>query len=474
MDNITGRTTARRSKRATKANRRETADLSQVLRMTPTRGSRETLATATALQRARAAALQKDHDAAIATPGQDKNLRARRIALEAIRASDFKFRSDPPVTWTPEDNVDTDADDENEEETYAEDENRRDDEQDAAAIAAAEDAETLAADEDAAAIAAAEDAAGSEVETPASERHPAATQSDLDFIATDEEKDEVYTDDPDYYPSTAEENEEEEEELWTSLLDSGRLSEPQSDRVRTRLRTMQRKRAIARTLFAMQQDKDKPEEEEQPASISPPVRDPPTRGSSPAPAVIEGPPTRQEVVNVDSKAITNENEDAAKNDPILQPTPSKAQREPSPTPEKNPSPIGIEESTSGEKASLPDSKQVQPPNHAPASPAPVPKMAEPRYVPVREYSQDPIGYERYAAWEKANKNDPRVRRRSIDPEPCFVAASDTDINRHGYNIYQQWSLRQPDIARDQHDQCHARPGDMPDESGFVPCYGMSA
>ena len=173
MDNITGRTTARRSKRATKANRRETADLSQVLRMTPTRGSRETLATATALQRARAAALQKDHDAAMATPGQDKNLRARRIALEATRASDFKFRSDPPVNWTPEDNVDTDADDENEEETYAEDENRRDDEQDAAAMAAAEDAETLAADEDAAAIAAAEDAAGSEIETPASERHPA-------------------------------------------------------------------------------------------------------------------------------------------------------------------------------------------------------------------------------------------------------------------------------------------------------------
>ena len=136
MDNITGRTTARRSKRATKANRRETADLSQVLRMTPTRGSRETLATATALQRARAAALQKDHDAAIATPRQDKNLRARRIALEAMRASDFKFRSDPPVNWTPEDNVDTDVDDENEEETYAEDENRRDDEQDAAAIVA--------------------------------------------------------------------------------------------------------------------------------------------------------------------------------------------------------------------------------------------------------------------------------------------------------------------------------------------------
>ena len=70
MDNITGRTTARRSKRTTKANRRETADLSQVLRMTPTRGSRETLATTTALQRARAAALQKDHDAAIVTPAR--------------------------------------------------------------------------------------------------------------------------------------------------------------------------------------------------------------------------------------------------------------------------------------------------------------------------------------------------------------------------------------------------------------------
>ena len=163
MDNITGRTTARRSKCVTKTNRRETVDLSQVLRMTPTKGSRETLVTVTALQRARAAALQKDHDAVIVTPGQDKNLRARRIALEPTRASDFKFRSDPPVNWTPENEVDTDADDENEEETHAEDENRGDDEQDATATAAAEDAETLVSDEDAAAIAAAEDAAGSEI-----------------------------------------------------------------------------------------------------------------------------------------------------------------------------------------------------------------------------------------------------------------------------------------------------------------------
>ena len=65
MDNITGRSTARRSKRAQK-DRRDTADLSQVLRMTPTRGSRETLATATALQRTRAAAIQRDREAALA------------------------------------------------------------------------------------------------------------------------------------------------------------------------------------------------------------------------------------------------------------------------------------------------------------------------------------------------------------------------------------------------------------------------
>ena len=101
MENITGRTTARRDKRAAKESRRVTADIGQVLRMTPTRGSRETLAAATALQRARAAALQKDRDAVYAatrTPSERGHFSARA----ALGASDFKFQSNPPVEWTPQ------------------------------------------------------------------------------------------------------------------------------------------------------------------------------------------------------------------------------------------------------------------------------------------------------------------------------------------------------------------------------------
>ena len=65
--NITGRTTARRDKRNARNDREEAANISQVLRMTPTRGSRETLVTATALQRARAAALRKDREITLVT-----------------------------------------------------------------------------------------------------------------------------------------------------------------------------------------------------------------------------------------------------------------------------------------------------------------------------------------------------------------------------------------------------------------------
>ena len=32
-------------------------------------------------------------------------------------------------------------------------------------------------------------------------------------------------------------------------------------------------------------------------------------------------------------------------------------------------------------------------------------------------------------------------------------------------------MRNPDIARDQIDQCHARPGDMCDDNGYVPFFG---
>ena len=272
MDNITGRSTARRTKRAAKKDRRTSSDLSQVLRMTPTRGSRETLAAATALQRARTAALQKDSEAtfvATQTPSERGHFSERA----ARRASDFKFASDPPVQWTPEPgavDTDTDADDEEEyvqdEKINEEDEKRNADEPEAAAIAAAEDADL------------------SDIKTPDSQRRLEPTQSDLDFIATDDEEADKFGDDPDYYPSTAEDNDEEEEGLLTELLDSGRLSEPQSVRVRTRLRTMQRERAIARTLFALKQDKSQPDNEDPPASISPPV----TAATAARPTVATG------------------------------------------------------------------------------------------------------------------------------------------------------------------------------------------
>ena len=135
--------------------------------------------------------------------------------------------------------------------------------------------------------------------TPVQNRDLTPTQSDLDFIATDEEDDGLYVGDDDYHPSTAEDNDEEEEELLSELLQSGKLSDQQSDRVRTRLRMVQRERAIARTLFALKQNRDKPGMEEQPTSISPPVTAAPAnrmnattspqppRGPSPGPATPE-------------------------------------------------------------------------------------------------------------------------------------------------------------------------------------------
>ena len=55
---VTGRSTARRNKREARNNREEEANLGQVLRVTPDRDRRETLATAIVLQRARAAVVQ--------------------------------------------------------------------------------------------------------------------------------------------------------------------------------------------------------------------------------------------------------------------------------------------------------------------------------------------------------------------------------------------------------------------------------
>ena len=70
--NITGRTTARRSRRNARNDPEEEANIGQVLVMTPAKGMRETLATATALQRARAAALRKDREAALAAERNGK------------------------------------------------------------------------------------------------------------------------------------------------------------------------------------------------------------------------------------------------------------------------------------------------------------------------------------------------------------------------------------------------------------------
>ena len=200
MDNITGRSTARRLHRAGKQRTEEEADLSQVLRMTPTRGSRETLATATALQRARAAALRKDREATLVTE-QRKRERVRPSVLAALTSSALKFESNPPVVWTPENPIETDTDTDDE----STDDESNDDEK-------TYDEEKHADNEDAAAIAAAEDAEDSEIQTPVNERYLAPTQSDLDFIVTDDEEEGLYLDEEEeYFPSTAEDNDEEEE-----------------------------------------------------------------------------------------------------------------------------------------------------------------------------------------------------------------------------------------------------------------------
>ena len=328
MDKVTGRSTARRSKHA-KRDRRTTADLSQVLRMTPTRGSRETLATATALQRTRAAAIRRDREAALAAEREGR-VNAHPSEHDRILASGCKQQVEPPVAWTTEEDTEnTDADDEcsDDEEKYEQDEKTRDDEPsgdnvpEAAAIAAAEDHDT------------------SLIQTPADERDLEPTQSDNDFIATDEDP-VIETDDPDYYPSTAEDDDGEEEELYLELLSSGKLSEAQTAKVRTRLRKMQRKKAIARTLFAQNQDETKPVPEEQPASISPPVvaakaRRPnaarghtptprqPARSDSSAPATAGAAPKEQVSEQVETKA-----EEASE---VQNPTPKEAKAQPVPT-----------------------------------------------------------------------------------------------------------------------------------------------
>ena len=93
--NITGRTTARRSRHNARNDREEEANVGQVLRMTPDRDMRETLATAIVLQRARAAALRKDREVALAT--EQRQVRERHHVSADHEATNLKFRSNPPV-----------------------------------------------------------------------------------------------------------------------------------------------------------------------------------------------------------------------------------------------------------------------------------------------------------------------------------------------------------------------------------------
>ena len=138
MDGVTTRSKARKSKRA-KQKAKDPADISQVLGMTPTKGNEETLAAATALQRARAAARQKDRDAALAA-AQTKSAWTRR---NKPRDSDAYLGSphDSQIDWTREDGyLSVDAEEEGEDEkTYSNDEENEEkhDEGAAAAVAAA-------------------------------------------------------------------------------------------------------------------------------------------------------------------------------------------------------------------------------------------------------------------------------------------------------------------------------------------------
>ena len=114
MDGVTTRSKARKSRRA-KQNAKDPADISQVLGMTPTKGNEETLAAATALQRARAAAQQKDREAAVAA-AQTKSAWTRR---NKPRDSDAYLGSphDSQIDWTREEGyLSVDAEEEGEDE----------------------------------------------------------------------------------------------------------------------------------------------------------------------------------------------------------------------------------------------------------------------------------------------------------------------------------------------------------------------
>ena len=93
MDQVTKRTRARRKNRSRREQEGE-ANVSQVLRMTPEKGSSQNLAAATAMQRARAAAKQYDRHASPEDAETMEEWRRRGAARESI-ASRASFVSDP-------------------------------------------------------------------------------------------------------------------------------------------------------------------------------------------------------------------------------------------------------------------------------------------------------------------------------------------------------------------------------------------
>ena len=214
MSKVTKRTRARKTNRD-RRKQQEEANVSQILNMTPDKRSNENLAATTAIQRARAAAEQYDRRASDVNAETMAEWQRKGAARKSI-VSEASFECNPPVTWTPEAGyVPTDDDEEYDEaavqdaeasEAEAKNEDAAEDtesKEDAAAEEAADDAEASEATVEEAAD------GSSRIETPLAER-PEATQSDLDFIVDD------YDPNDETYVQTESDNDEEEEEIWTS------------------------------------------------------------------------------------------------------------------------------------------------------------------------------------------------------------------------------------------------------------------
>ena len=187
--NIKGRSRERRRAQRERRRRREmrASNISDVLGMTPTKGGNEDMATASALQRARAAAINR-HERRPRHMSPMSWYASRAHLVPSPHASD--------IDWTID--TDSEADDEFD---YAEEKERDED----------EDPEVYTEDED------------------AEEDNPKPTQSDIDFIVdpVDEDaRDETYVQTD---AETAEDDDGVEEELQLALLlSTGRLDRRQS------------------------------------------------------------------------------------------------------------------------------------------------------------------------------------------------------------------------------------------------------